>query len=213
MCVCVCARACYVASIVSGCLQPYGLQPSRLLCPWGFSRQEYWRGLPCPRPQDLLNPGMEPRSPALQAESLPSEPPGCTWINFVGIQFPAELQRHCLLSSSIRLLDSLFFHCRLPSGNCVFNSSHENVSRGGGFFFFFYHSFSWVFLTGRYLEPWEIFFYHVLCYFLLSISFLLLFSKTVSQMLRPDPLFSFTHIVCLLALWDISLFFIPWNFI
>ena len=42
----------------------------------GFSRQEYWNGLPCPSPGDLPNLGVEPRSPILQAESLPSEPPG-----------------------------------------------------------------------------------------------------------------------------------------
>ena len=42
----------------------------------GFSRQEYWSGLPCPSPGDLPNPGIELRSPALQADSLPSEPPG-----------------------------------------------------------------------------------------------------------------------------------------
>ena len=41
-----------------------------------FSRQEYWSGLPFFFPGDLHNPGMEPRSPALQADSLPSEPPG-----------------------------------------------------------------------------------------------------------------------------------------
>ena len=40
-----------------------------------FSRQEYWSGLPCPPPGDLPHPGIEPRSPALQADSLPSEPP------------------------------------------------------------------------------------------------------------------------------------------
>ena len=40
-----------------------------------FSRQEYWNGLPSP-PGDLPDPGMEPRSPALQADSLVSEPPG-----------------------------------------------------------------------------------------------------------------------------------------
>ena len=44
--------------------------------PWGFSRQEYWSGLPCPPPGDLPSPGIKPRSPALQADSLPSEPPG-----------------------------------------------------------------------------------------------------------------------------------------
>ena len=42
----------------------------------GFSRQEYWSGLPFSSPGDLPNSGIEPRSPALQANSLPSEPPG-----------------------------------------------------------------------------------------------------------------------------------------
>ena len=41
----------------------------------GFSRQEYWSGLPFPSPGDLPNPGIKPGSPALQADSLPSEPP------------------------------------------------------------------------------------------------------------------------------------------
>ena len=40
-----------------------------------FSRQEYWRGLPFPFPGDISTPGMEPGSPTLQADSLPSEPP------------------------------------------------------------------------------------------------------------------------------------------
>ena len=42
----------------------------------GFSRQEYWSGLPCPPPGDLPDPGIEPMSPALQVDSLPSEPLG-----------------------------------------------------------------------------------------------------------------------------------------
>ena len=42
----------------------------------GFSRQEYWSGLPFPSPGDLRDPRIEPGSPALQADSLPSEPPG-----------------------------------------------------------------------------------------------------------------------------------------
>ena len=58
-----------------------------------FSRQEYWSGLPFPSPGDLPNPGIEPRSPALQADALPSEPPRkskqyceqqalyCTWLS------------------------------------------------------------------------------------------------------------------------------------
>ena len=43
---------------------------------WGSSRQEYWSGLPCPPPGDLSNPGIEPRSLALQMDSLPAEPQG-----------------------------------------------------------------------------------------------------------------------------------------
>ena len=39
----------------------------------GFSSQEYWSGLPLPSPGDLPDPGIEPRSPALQADSLPTE--------------------------------------------------------------------------------------------------------------------------------------------
>ena len=41
-----------------------------------FSRQEYWSGLWFPSPEDLPKPGIEPRFPALQADSLPSKPPG-----------------------------------------------------------------------------------------------------------------------------------------
>ena len=57
-----------------------------LVAPWtlahqaplsmGFSRQEYWSGLPFPSPEGLPYPGIEPRSSALQADSLPSETPG-----------------------------------------------------------------------------------------------------------------------------------------
>ena len=42
----------------------------------GFSRQEYWSGLPFPSPGDLPDPGIKPRSPTLQADALISEPPG-----------------------------------------------------------------------------------------------------------------------------------------
>ena len=65
-------------SHISDCLRPHELWPAKLLCPRGFSRIEYWSGLSCPPPGDLPDPGIEPRSPALQADSLPSEPPGKT---------------------------------------------------------------------------------------------------------------------------------------
>ena len=68
----------YRSSGVSGSAVPdplwsHGLKPTRPLCPWGFSRQENWSGLPLSSPEDLLDPGIEPGSPGLQAESLPSE--------------------------------------------------------------------------------------------------------------------------------------------
>jgi len=43
-------------------LRLHGLEPSRLLCPWGFSRQEYWSGLPWSPPGNLPDPGIEPMS-------------------------------------------------------------------------------------------------------------------------------------------------------
>ena len=46
-----------------------------------FSRQEYWSGLPFPSPGDLPDPGIEPGSPASQADALTSEPPGKPMIN------------------------------------------------------------------------------------------------------------------------------------
>ena len=64
--------------------EPPGSGPLKDQHPWtvahqaplsmGFSRQEYWSGLPFPSPGDLPNPGIEPRSPALQAGALTSEP-------------------------------------------------------------------------------------------------------------------------------------------
>ena len=42
----------------------------------GFSREEYWSSLPFPSPEDLPDPGIKPRSPALQADSLLTEPSG-----------------------------------------------------------------------------------------------------------------------------------------
>ena len=53
----------------------------------GFSRQEHWSGLPCSPPQDLPIPGIKPRSPALQADSLPSEPPGKPLSCYTGLLF------------------------------------------------------------------------------------------------------------------------------
>ena len=98
VCVCVCVRARVCASfkmwsVELGELNQYGgsevksLSCVRLFAtPWtiayqappsmGFFRQEYWSGLPFSSPEDLPNPGIEPGSPTLQADTLTSEPPG-----------------------------------------------------------------------------------------------------------------------------------------
>ena len=62
-------------SVVSDSVTPWTVALQAPLC-MGFSREEYWNGLPFPSPGDLPNPGIEPGSPALQADSLPAEPPG-----------------------------------------------------------------------------------------------------------------------------------------
>ena len=74
MCVYIVCCAVLSHSVVSDSLRPHG--PAGLLCPWGFSRQEYWNGLSCPPPGNLPNPGIKPRSPALEVDSLLSESPG-----------------------------------------------------------------------------------------------------------------------------------------
>ena len=60
-----------------------------------FSRQEYWNGLPFPSPGDLPNPGIEPRSPTLQADTLPSESPGKPWyVYFTTIKKGLKNKKH-----------------------------------------------------------------------------------------------------------------------
>ena len=62
---------------MSDSLPPHGLYAAHEApLPWGFCSQEYWSGLPCPPHGDPFNPGIELRSPTLQADSLPAEPPG-----------------------------------------------------------------------------------------------------------------------------------------
>ena len=74
---CVCVCVCLVTQLcLTLCNPMYCSLPGSSPLSMGFSRQEYWSGLPCPPPGDLPNPRMEPRSHTLQADSSPSEPPG-----------------------------------------------------------------------------------------------------------------------------------------
>ena len=89
-------------SIMSDSATPW-TEPTRLPCPWEFSRQGHWSDLQCPTPGDLPNPGIEPRSPALQVDYLPSEPsgkpknPGVDSLSFLQGIFPTQELKRGLL--------------------------------------------------------------------------------------------------------------------
>ena len=78
----------------------------------GFPRQEYWSGLPFPFPEDLPNPGIKPGSPALQADSSPSEPPGKPISKVLSTLLHLE---PTIFSSSTRQKDCAPFHQHIPS--------------------------------------------------------------------------------------------------
>ena len=69
----------------------------------GFSRQEYWSGLPFPSPGDLPDPGIKAGSPTLEADALTSEPPGkpqCSWYQDLNIALGALRSRNHVLTRS-----------------------------------------------------------------------------------------------------------------
>ena len=72
LCVCVCVCVCWLLSYVRLSATPWPVACQAPLS-MGFFRQEYWSGLPFPSPENLPHPGIEPWSPALQADSLPFE--------------------------------------------------------------------------------------------------------------------------------------------
>ena len=99
----------------------HGLQPARLLCPWGFSRQEYWSELSCPPPGDLPDPGIKPAS-------LPSLPlagrlftTSTTW----------EAQIHVSDSGSHSVVSNSLWPRGLYS---LWNSPGQNTGMGSLFF-------------------------------------------------------------------------------
>ena len=77
-----------------------------------FSKQEYWSELLCPPPGDLPKSGIEPRSPTLQADSLPYKPPGNISIQTCGIYF--------LFLKFTVLLHTIFINFKTKK-TCVFS--------------------------------------------------------------------------------------------
>ena len=68
-------------SVMSDSLRSHRLQDHQAPLSVGFSRQEYWSGLPFPSPEDLLDPGMESGCPILQADCFPFEIQGRPWVS------------------------------------------------------------------------------------------------------------------------------------
>ena len=95
--------ACSVTSVMSNSATVWTVAHQTPLS-MRFSRQEYWSGLPFPPPGDLPNLGFKPVSPALQADSLPTEPPGkpklkIYWsIKQVTINFKRQNHEECMVS-------------------------------------------------------------------------------------------------------------------
>ena len=86
----------------------------------GFSRQEYLSGLPFPFPGDLLDPGIKPRSPGLQADSLPSEPPGKNLFRFPclnGLLTNFHLQKRGGSTETVSLM-LLLLKCVVSTEGC-----------------------------------------------------------------------------------------------
>ena len=96
------------------------LRAHGLYSPWNPPRPEYWTGPPFPSPGDLPNPGIKPRSPTLQADSLPAEPPGKPSSPRVGSL--SVLQGIFLTQESNRGL----LHCR----KIIYQLSYQGSLRG-----------------------------------------------------------------------------------
>ena len=91
----------------------------------GFSRQEYWSGLPCPSPGDLPYPGIKPGSPTWQADSLLSEPPGISSVQSLSHVWPfatpwsAACQASLSITNSRNLLKLMSIELMIPSNHLL----------------------------------------------------------------------------------------------
>ena len=94
-----------------------------------FSRKEYWSGLPFLSPGDLPDPGIEPRSPVLQADSLQSEPPGSPFfflLPFLKYQVvPKVLTSAIVLTASHTLCES--YHAPFGTNCCMIGNNSSGL--------------------------------------------------------------------------------------
>ena len=114
-------------SVVSNSVTPWTVARQAPLS-LGFSRKEYWSGLPFPSPGDLPHPGIEPGSPSLQVDSLPSEPSGKP----TGNSFWENPLVSEVLTYEIRLQATQAAQCPQnplpPSPRCCVDSVAESLS-------------------------------------------------------------------------------------
>ena len=102
----------------------------RLLCLWNCPRQEYWSDLPFPSPGDLPNPGIEPGSLELQADSSPFEPPGMLIIPGLQGNFTLFLTQFCTICNWARKIGD----GSLASGWCYISVHILQILPGWGHF-------------------------------------------------------------------------------
>ena len=117
-------------SVVSNSLRLHGLQPARLLCPWGFSRQECQRGLPCPPSEDVPNPAIEPASlasPALAGSFFTAAPSGKP--QFFPNYFPRVVAPNCHTLHSLRPRNFFSHSSRGQKSKCQLNCFLLDVLR------------------------------------------------------------------------------------
>ena len=99
----------------------------------GFSRQEYWSGVPFPSPGDLPNPGIEPGSPTLEADALTSEPPGNRYHNcvYLFVHRVERSQTHLSIWVHMHALIhtwTVWLLLLIPFGSCKKCCSEHNVN-------------------------------------------------------------------------------------
>ena len=137
-CVCVC----FSHWVVYNSLQPHGLYSPAIqlnfkkhlkILSMEFPKQEYWSGLTFLSPGDLLNPGIKPRSPALEADSLLSGPPGKPWLVSMSLVYSipsAGLAWTILAAAAVLLLVLCVAHHTIPlltGPQCL--STHHSESK------------------------------------------------------------------------------------
>ena len=126
MCVCACKSLSSVQLFVTPWTVAKQTPPSM-----GSSKQEYWNRLPFPSPEDLPNPGIEPRSPTLQADSFPSEPSGKLTYNGESLTF--QIPIFLILNSTIfNLCEKMHMFFEFPKQNSFLDGCQVQKDRNKG---------------------------------------------------------------------------------